>query len=101
MEIGKKYQELKDAVELTLGRKIKTFGDFSILEKSVMERQHEHISSTTLRRFWGYQSDQVSEMREASLSVLARFAGYVDWQAFLHTGGVMCRAEGATHAGCW
>ncbi|MBQ0046981.1 MAG: hypothetical protein KBT33_05640 [Prevotellaceae bacterium] len=87
MEKEKKYHELRYAVELTLGRQMKTFGDFSLLEKAIMERQHEHISSTTLRRFWGYQSDQTSEMREASLSVLARFVGYVNWQAFVLSEG--------------
>jgi len=87
MELKKELQELRKAVESTMCRELKTYGDFAALEKSIMERQHEHISSTTLRRFWGYQNDQPGEVREASLDILARYAGYVDWQAFQESGG--------------
>lgn len=93
MEMKQKYDELRKAVEHALGRQVKTYGDFFILEGSITKRLQEHISSTTLRRFWGYQSDQSGEIREYSLSILARYAGYVDWQTFLNNGGEGVQSE--------
>lgn len=81
-----KYAQLRQDVEHVLGFALQQYGDFARLETAIMQRQREHISSTTLRRFWGYQSDQNCELRESSLDILARFAGYLSWSNFLSSG---------------
>lgn len=78
-----RYAQLRKEIEHTFGFALQQYGDFARLENAIMQRQREHISSTTLRRFWGYQSDQASELREASLDVLARFVGYLSWKDYL------------------
>lgn len=86
-----KYAQLRKEIEHTLGFAVQQYGDFTRLENAIMQRQREHISSTTLRRFWGYQSDQTCELREASLDVLARFVGYLSWKDYLEADS--CQAE--------
>ena len=39
------------------------------------------VSSTTLKRLWGYLADDV-EPRPATLGILARFLGYRDWEDY-------------------
>lgn len=78
-----KYAQLRKEVEHVLGFSLQMYGDFARLENAIIQRQREHISSTTLRRFWGYQSDQASVLREASLDVLARFVGHLSWKDYL------------------
>lgn len=83
INMKEKYAQLRKDAENALGFPLKKYGDFTRLEQAVMQRQREHISSTTLRRFWGYQSDQNCELREASLDILARFVGFLSWKDYL------------------
>ena len=46
--------ELKKRIENQLKRKVKTPNDFIFLSGAVWERTHETISSTSLKRPWGY-----------------------------------------------
>lgn len=83
--IQQQYALLRSEVERVLGFALQQYGDFVRLEENIMLRHREHISSTTLRRFWGYQSDQPGELREASLDVLAHYVGYKNWKQFIST----------------
>lgn len=46
--------KLKQMVEDTIPRKIKTPADFTYLSGVIFERCGETISETTLKRIWGY-----------------------------------------------
>ena len=59
MKIEAKYLDcLKEAVEKTVGKKMNTPRDFDLLSIYVYNLTNEHLSSTTLKRLWGYQIDQ-------------------------------------------
>lgn len=75
---------LKECVELGMGRKMCTPKDFEYLAARVCSLTHTHISATTLKRLWGYQKDAMQfTPRTATLDLLARAAGYVDYQSLL------------------
>ena len=46
--------ELKQQIEESVGRKMKTSNDFTFLSGAIWERVHENISTSTLKRLWGY-----------------------------------------------
>lgn len=72
---------LRNLIEESVGRKIKTPTDFSFLTGVIMERTKEMLSVTTLKRIWGY-IDGYDTTRYATLSILARCVGYKDWESF-------------------
>ena len=74
-------KQLRRAVERTLGRKMQTNKDFDCLADSIYEKTHAKISTTTLKRLWGYLSEGVTP-RRYTLDQLARFIGYDDFDAF-------------------
>lgn len=77
--------ELKKQVEAQVKRKMKTPNDFIFLSGVIWERTHETISSTTLKRLWGY-IDGADETRSSTLDILSKTLGYQDWDDFLaHT----------------
>lgn len=75
-------EKLKRCIEENLDRKIKTPNDFIFLSGAVWERTHETISSTTLKRLWGYVKGY-GKMRDSTLEILSRFLGYESWNNFL------------------
>ena len=85
MKIEAKYLDcLKEAVEKTVGKKMNTPRDFDLLSIYVYNLTNEHLSSTTLKRLWGYQIDQKeSSPRILTLDTLARTAGFKDYASFL------------------
>ena len=75
-------QLLREAVEQKTGRKMATPKDFDFLSERIFEEVHEKVSSTTLKRIWGYlQNDNTP--RSTSLNILANYIGYADWDHFL------------------
>lgn len=75
-------EKLKKCIEENLNRKIVTSNDFIFLSGAVWERTHETISSSTLKRLWGYVKGY-DNMRATTLEVLTRFLGYKSWDDFL------------------
>lgn len=68
-------------VEIAINRTIKTPKDFDYLRECIFNRLRIFMSSTTLKRLWGYlESNTVP--RESTLSTLARFLGYDDWDDY-------------------
>lgn len=51
------------------------------MRDSIYSRLHVLISSSTLKRLWGYL-DSPSKPRQGTLDVLARFIGYSDYAAY-------------------
>lgn len=68
-------------IEQSLGRKLLTPKDFQYLSDCLYRRLHVMVSTTTLKRIWGYLDDGV-EPRPSTLGVLARFVGYRDWEDY-------------------
>ena len=71
------YAFLRHEVERKWGRRLSTTADFTALA----EQMDERVSPSTLKRFWGYVGDR-PEPRTSTLDFLARYAGFLDFQAF-------------------
>lgn len=76
------YSRLKADVEKKFGSSLGKRGDFDQLSSVIYEATREMLSSTTLRRFWGYQSDQNTRCSRSTLNVLAHYIGYRDWNNY-------------------
>lgn len=74
-------QGLMKQVEEALHRKPTTPKDFELASQRISKQTNVRLSKTTLMRMWGYVHEDV-EPREFTLSTLARFCGYTDWQNF-------------------
>lgn len=74
--------ELRGKIEESVGRVMHTPSDFEFLSGAIWERIREYISPTTLKRTWGYL-DGVASIRQSTLEVLAKTAGYRSWDNFL------------------
>lgn len=73
---------LRKAVEQKAGRHMRTPKDFEFLSHCIFEECHEMLSTSTLKRIWGYvQCD--STPRSSSLTPLAQYIGYTDWEDYL------------------
>ena len=68
-------------IETSLKRKMQTPKDFEFLRRTIFDRLGVLLSPTTLKRLWGYIEESV-EPRESTLSYLAQFLGYEDWQDY-------------------
>lgn len=73
--------EICNEIERVAGREMKTPRDFDWLAELVLERTHERISASTLKRMWGYLDNEI-QPRAFTMDVLARFVGYADYNAF-------------------
>lgn len=74
-------QALRDALEEALGIKVETPKHFNMLRMMVFNRTSEYISTSTLKRIWGYIG-KATNTRGTTLSLLARTIGYKDWEDF-------------------
>ena len=68
-------------IEQTIGRKVKTPKDFTFLASCIFDKTGETLSTSTLKRIWGYLPGY-SSIRVSTLDILARLVGYEDWDAF-------------------
>ena len=83
MEIDRpEIYELRLRIETSIKRKIQTPADFDFLRGIIWERTHEQISTSTLKRLWGYV-DGVDSARNSTLNVLSKALGYESWDAFI------------------
>lgn len=83
-------RQLRDAIEISLGREMRTPRDFDFLRQCIFARTRNMISASTLKRLWNYMPQ--GKVRETTLSLLAQFLGYKSWDAFLRGD----RTEGAS-----
>ena len=72
---------LRNDVEEVFGQNIKTSKDFDNLSQMVQAKTSEYISSTTLKRVWGYLTEPVTP-RQTTLDILSQFVGYPNWEAY-------------------
>ena len=83
MEIDRpEIYELRLRIETSIKRKIQTPADFDFWRGIIWERTHEQISTSTLKRLWGYV-DGVDNARNSTLNVLSKALGYENWDAFI------------------
>lgn len=75
--------ELCAEIEKIVGRTMCTPKDFDGLVEIVYSRTRERVSASTLKRLWGYLDNDI-QPRKFTMDVLARFAGYADYEAFEH-----------------
>ena len=74
-------QTLLDAVEQKYGHKIVATNDFNTLAVLLEHECHEVLSSSTLKRLWGYVTLRTTP-RKGTLDVLSRYVGYRDFSDF-------------------
>ena len=74
-------ERLRQAVERTAGCQMRTNKDFDSLSEHVYATTHAKISTTTLKRIWGYLSENVNP-RTYTLDQLCQYVGYDDFEAF-------------------
>ena len=77
----KELSPLCQAIEKTMGRRMQSPKDFEQLRDRIYSRVHVLVSTSTLKRVWGYVSHQGGQ-RSSTLDALAYFLGYADYDAF-------------------
>lgn len=60
--------------------------DFEVLHQHIFEKIHQSISTSTLKRVWGYMSGY-SSVRPHTLDLLARYIDYRDFEDFCEQQG--------------
>ncbi len=78
-DIDPEMQYLLEQVRAAYGGKLQTTTDFEALAEDIDARTHQHISSSTLKRLWGYVRLQ-PRPRNDTLNLLARYAGRADFR---------------------
>lgn len=68
-------------VEKKYGKRIATTTDFEQLSESIQKQIGDMISSSTLKRLWGYVSLNPTP-RIGTLDLLSKYIGYSDFKAF-------------------
>ena len=89
--------KLLHALEERTGLNMKRNHDFAYLSELLLAECHEYISTTTLKRMWGYIHDQESKPSKNTLNVLAKFLGFDDFADFCNRGGISVRGDIRLH----
>ena len=93
MPIDNNIQRLRQAIENTMCRKNQTPKDFDILSETLAERMGEHVSTSTLKRIFGYVSCSTMP-RRSTLDILSHFVGCKDWEEFCQQGENQAPTQG-------
>lgn len=75
-------QRIITDIEESIGHKVQTPKEFDSLSARMTSRTGQYISSTTLRRLWGYNREDV-QPRRTTFNILAKFLGYADYDDYL------------------
>lgn len=73
---------LRQLVEESADHPVATSTDFIFLSGEIQGRLKETLSTSTLKRLWGYVEGYTT-VRTSTLDILARFAGFPDWETFV------------------
>ena len=76
-------QNLKKEIENVFGCSPKSPTDFNRLSTDISRRCGESLAVSTIKRLWGYV-DNPHTPTFTTLSLLARYAGYRDWDCYLN-----------------
>ena len=76
-------EKLKEYVENVAGFNMCTPKDFDNLAQSVFKETGSLLSSTTLKRLWGYIREKRQQTpRNTTLNILSKYIGYTDFATF-------------------
>lgn len=75
-------EELKLLVEQRYGKKLSTTTDFDELSLSLQKRHGLAVSSSTMKRLYGYVGDS-HKPRVQTLDMLAKYIGHKDYATFM------------------
>lgn len=75
-------EELKLLVEQKYGRVLGTTTDFDEFSIHLAKRMENHVSSSTLKRLWGYVGDS-HKPRIFTLDILAQYLGHQNFSQFV------------------
>ena len=68
-------------VEKRYGRRVATTNDFESLSVNIEHETGDHVSSSTLKRLWGYVTLRTTP-HLSTLDILARYTGRADFASF-------------------
>ena len=71
-------------IEKAINKEVRTPKDFEELRARIYERLHLMVSSTTLKRIWGYLNDNV-QTRPGTLDILAQYIGYSNFRDYTNS----------------
>ena len=73
--------QLRRDIEKSVQRSINTPADFDFLSGVIWERTKTSISTSTLKRLWGY-IDGADNTRQCTLELLSKMLGFKSWEAY-------------------
>lgn len=74
---------LMSLVEKKFHKAVKTSCDFAALSEEIENETNENVSTSTLKRMWGYVTMNPTP-RESTLDILSRYVGKKDYRTFCH-----------------
>lgn len=75
-------EALLHMVEVAVQRKMITSSDFELLANVIAQRCRSKVSTSTLKRLWGYDKNKHRPLFN-TLSSLSKFIGFKDFKDFL------------------
>ena len=76
-------ERLKEYIENVAGFKMCTPKNFENLAQGIFNETGSLLSSTTLKRLWGYLHEKEQQTpRLSTLNILSRYIGYIDYDTF-------------------
>lgn len=78
-DLSSELQYLRDQVAARFGGRIETTTDYDSLSYAIEARTRQQVSSSTLKRLWGYVKLH-PRPRTATLDILAQYAGRKDFR---------------------
>ncbi len=73
--------QLRRDIEMSVQRSINAPSDFEFLSGVIWERTKTSISTSTLKRLWGY-IDGADNTRQCTLELLSKTLGYKSWKDY-------------------
>lgn len=77
-------KKLCSDIEKALGKEMRTPKDFDFLRERIFARLNVWVSTTTLKRIWGYLKDDV-QTRHSTLDILACFLGFHSYENYTNS----------------
>lgn len=73
--------QLRRDIEQSIQRNVNTPADFEFLSGVIWERTKTNISTSTLKRLWGY-IDGADNTRQCTLELLSKTLGFKSWKEY-------------------
>ena len=94
-EENQAYELLKKKVERTIGFRPQSPREFTRLERDIYASTRQLISTSTLKRFWGYNGEKYNvKPTRTTLNILSGYVGFVSWDMFCNSDSVVKESSG-------